>query len=160
MRIHQIVLLLIALGAVLVAPGVQAFERTVAAPDREYLSVTLDLATIVKVPTETATMVIGNPAIADAVLLQDGKGQMVLTPRSYGLTNIMLLDSAGAPLREMMIRVEQAARQTVTVQRGMARETWSCTPRCEQTLTLGDTPEFFNGTNAQIGTRNATAGAR
>lgn len=122
--------------------------------------IALDIASTAWAPDGTTTLVIGNPAIADAVLPRSGDNLMVLTGKSYGMTNIIALDADGRPLGETLVRVEQPATPTVTVMRGTLRETWICAPRCEQTLTLGDNPEFFGNSNAQIGTRNGTASAR
>jgi Flp pilus assembly secretin CpaC len=126
----------------------------------DHKTIALDMASTARVPSGTATLIIGNPAIADAALPQSAVGLMVLTGKSYGMTNIMALDSRGRPLGETMVRVEQPSTPTVTVLRGTARETWICAPRCEQTWTLGDNPDFFGNSNGQIGTRNGTAGAR
>ena len=50
--------------------------------------------------------------------------------------------------------VTAADDKTVVVYRGPDRETYSCTPDCSRRLTLGDTPEFFEKTLAEIITRN------
>jgi hypothetical protein len=163
MRIHRHLFLAAAglLAASAVAQAADGPSTAVLAPtQKEYVRVALDIATLVKVPSDTATLVIGNPIIADALLTQNSGGLLVLTGRSYGVTNIVALNSDGQPLREMIVRVQQAASSTVTVLRGTLRETLTCSPQCEQTLTLGDHPEFFNGSNAQIGARNAASGAK
>jgi hypothetical protein len=118
------------------------------------ITVVLDRAQLVKLPDRVATIVIGNPVIADAAL-QSG-GMMVLTGKSYGATNIIALDRSGAVLMEKSIEV-QGPRDMVTVYRGLERVTYSCTPECERTLTLGDTPPSFEGTATQITARNGLA---
>ena len=55
--------------------------------------VTMDQAKLARVPPRTATLVVGNPLIAD-VSVQAG-GAMVITGKSYGLTNLIALDSSG-----------------------------------------------------------------
>jgi Flp pilus assembly secretin CpaC len=149
------------LAASATAHGQESLASAVRAPaPKEYVTVALDLASLVKVPSETATLVVGNPIIADALLPSDSKGLLVLTGRSYGVTNVLALDHDGTPLREMIVKVQQPSGGTVTVLRGTLRETFTCAPRCEQTMTLGDNPEFFNGSNAQIGARNAISGVK
>jgi Flp pilus assembly secretin CpaC len=54
----------------------------------------LDQAKVLKLPEKTATLVVGNPLIAD-VAVQPG-GIMVVTGKSYGVTNLVALDRGGA----------------------------------------------------------------
>ena len=63
---------------------------------REPVTVHLDQAKLLKLPERTATLVIGNPLIADAVV-QPG-GVVVITAKSYGMTNLVALDRAGTTL--------------------------------------------------------------
>ena len=79
-----------------------------------------------KLPEKVATIVIGNPLIADASV-QAG-GLMVITGKGYGMTNIIALDRAGAVLMEKTIEVAGAAAMSWCVYRGIERETYSCTP--------------------------------
>jgi Flp pilus assembly secretin CpaC len=127
-------------------------------PD-ENLQIALDIATVMRIPEGTYTLAIGNPSIADVTKPQAG-GFTVVTGKSYGATNLLALDSKGETLKEMMIFVSAPAERTVVVQRGLARETWSCAPRCEPTVTLGDAPEYFGGSSGQIGSRNGLATQR
>jgi hypothetical protein len=120
----------------------------------QLLTVRLDQARIEKLPERVSTIVIGNPLIAD-VSLQQG-GLMVLTGKGYGVTNLIALDRSGAVLAEHTVQVE-GPTDGVVVYRGLAKETYSCTPRCERRITLGDAPEFFDATLGQAGARNARA---
>ena len=115
----------------------------------------LDQATIVKLPERVATIVVGNPLIAD-VTIQAG-GMMIVTGKGYGVTNIIALDRSGAVLMDRAIQVLGPQANVVVVYRGVNRESYSCAPICERRITLGDTPEFFEATIAQTGTRNARA---
>src|SRR5262249_34264522 len=89
------------------------------------IEVSIDQARLVKLPERVATLVIGNPLIAD-VTLQPG-GLMVITGKGYGTTNIMALDRAGAVLMERLINVNGPHDEVMVVYRGIARETYSCT---------------------------------
>ena len=61
---------------------------------------------------------------------------------------------------EKEVEVTGAPDKTVVVYRGTERETYSCTPDCSRRLTLGDHPEFFEKTLAEIVARNSqSAGA-
>jgi len=102
----------------------------------------MDQAKLIKLPDKVATIVIGNPMIADASL-QPG-GLMVLTGKGYGVTNVMVLDRAGAVLMEKSIEVQGPDADVVVMYRGIERETYSCTPICERRITLGDGNVFFD----------------
>jgi Flp pilus assembly secretin CpaC len=119
------------------------------------IRVSLDRATLFKVPEETATLVVGNPLIAD-VSVQSG-GVVVVTGKSYGATNIIALDNAGAVLVENSVEVVGPNGSLVLVYRGVERESYSCTPECERRITLGDTANYFNATLGQAGNRNTQA---
>jgi Flp pilus assembly secretin CpaC len=127
-------------------------------PD-ENLRISLDIATVMRIPEGTDTLAIGNPSIADVTKPQSG-GFTVVTGKSYGATNLLALNAKGETLKEMMIFVSAPSERTVVVQRGMVRETWSCAPRCLPTVTLGDSPDYFGGSSGQIGSRNGLATQR
>lgn len=114
------------------------------------IDVVVDQAKLVKVPEQVATIVVGNPLIAD-VALQPG-GAMVVTGKGYGTTNLIVMDRAGQILEERTIQVEGSRDKLVTVFRGIDRETYSCTPVCQRAVTLGDGPTYFNATLNQGGT--------
>jgi Flp pilus assembly secretin CpaC len=76
------------------------------------ISVILDQARLVKLPDRVATIVIGNPVIADAVV-QSG-GWMLITGKGFGATNIVALDRSGAILMEKTVEV-QAPQDVVVV---------------------------------------------
>jgi Flp pilus assembly secretin CpaC len=122
----------------------------------EPLAVVVDQATLVKLPQGVATIVVGNPLIAD-VALQSG-GLMVVTGKGYGTTNLIVLDRAGKQLMDRIIEV-RGPSDTVLVFRGPARESYSCAPNCERRITLGDAPDYFAATLMQSGTRNTSASA-
>lgn len=121
----------------------------------EPIDVIVDQARVVKLPDKVATLVVGNPLIAD-VSLQPG-GTMVVTGKGYGATNVMAIDRSGAVLLDRMIQVEAPTEKLVTVFRGVNRETYSCTPVCQQRITLGDGSDYFKSTLDQVGSRNNQA---
>lgn len=133
----------------------QAAETT--ARLTETVSVQLDLAAVVRIPAGTDTLALGNPAIADVTQPRPGSFAVV-TGKSYGTTNMLALTRDGDVLHEMTIHVKAPENDVnLTVLRGTARETWSCLPRCEPTVTLGDNAEYFGGSAGQIGNRNGLA---
>jgi Flp pilus assembly secretin CpaC len=139
----------LALAAWVAGPSTQAAFAA------DPLTVHLDQATILKLPERTATLVIGNPLIADAVV-QAG-GIAVITAKSYGATNMVALDSSGSALMQRAVRVVGPADRTVVVYRGVERESYSCMPNCERRITVGDTANYFSANLGQVGTLNAQA---
>jgi Flp pilus assembly secretin CpaC len=119
------------------------------------IDVKLDQATLLKLPPNVATVVIGNPMIADAAM-QPG-GLLVITGKGYGSTNMIALDRAGEKLMDRSVEVSGPRDNVVVVYRGVERESYSCTPQCERRITLGDAPPYFESTVAQSGTRNGAA---
>jgi hypothetical protein len=118
------------------------------------VTVVLDQAKVMRLPAGSATIVVGNPLIAD-VSVQSG-GLIVVTGKGYGTTNLLALDGSGAVLSEQSVTVEGPKDQLV-VYRGLERESYSCSPHCERRITLGDGTTFFNTTLGQTGTRNSQA---
>lgn len=116
---------------------------------REPVTVNLDQAKLIKLPERTATLVIGNPLIADAAV-QPG-GVVVLTAKSYGMTNLVALDRNGATLVEYPIQVVGPTDPVVVVFRGTERETYSCVRECERRITLGDTIGYFGANLNAVG---------
>jgi hypothetical protein len=117
--------------------------------------VVMDQASLLKLPDRVATIVVGNPMIAD-VSLQPG-GTMVITGKGYGVTNILVLDRAGTVLMQKTVEVQGPDADVVVMYRGIERETYSCTPICERRLTLGDSNVVFDNGVSQAGSRNALA---
>ena len=126
-----------------------------AAPDPDRIAVNVDQAKLVKLPGGIATIVVGNPLIAD-VTLQNG-GVVVVTGKGYGATNFIALDRTGQVLVDRQIQVEGPTDQLVTVYRGIDRETYSCMPVCQRRITLGDGETYFKATMDQAGFLNSQA---
>ena len=143
-------------------PLAQAFAATLLAitipalaSAAETLNISVDQATLTRLPERVSTIIVGNPLIAD-VTIQSG-GVLVVTGKSFGATNIVALDRAGSVLMEKTVMVQGPRDEVVVVYRGIQRETYSCQPDCERRITLGDTPEFFNTAIGQASARNALA---
>jgi Pilus formation protein N terminal region len=138
------------LGTLLLAP--QGAPTSAAAAD---IGVVLDHARLIRLPERVATIVIGNPLIADAAV-QSG-GLMVVTGKGYGTTNIIALDRSGAVLMEKTIEVVGPREELMVVYRGAVRETYSCSPVCEPRIMPGDGDKFFDGIIGQSTNRSGLA---
>jgi Flp pilus assembly secretin CpaC len=115
----------------------------------------LDRAKLEKLPDRVATIVVGNPLIADANV-QSG-GMMVVTGKGYGVTNVLALDRTGNVLMDKSIEVR--GPDVVVIYKGVERESYNCAPSCERRITLGDSQPYFDSTIGQTGTRNGQAQA-
>src|SRR5882757_11066244 len=92
-------------------------------------TVNVDQAHIMRLPDKVATIVIGNPLIVDASL-QNG-GILVVTGKSFGSTNLLALDRAGKTVLDTTVEVVgPPGANLVVVYKGVARESYSCTPEC------------------------------
>jgi len=129
-----LILALAALAALAVLPA------SAQAATNEPITVKANMARILRISAPAATVIIGNPGVAD-VTIQDPQ-TLVLTGKSYGQTNLIVLDSAGNPVADTIVSVVQAPSDMVTMYVGTARNTLSCEPICQQTVTLGDDQTF------------------
>lgn len=105
-----------------------AVYSSVASADQG-IEVTMNQAKILKLSRAADTIVIGNPEIADASV-QDAS-TVVLTGKGFGVTNLVVLDEAGAPIIDEQVTVTRSTASTVRIYRRAAVQTLSCTPYCE-----------------------------
>lgn len=147
----------VALAAVCLSKPALAADPVPESTASGLVTVRLDQAKLLKLPERTTTLVIGNPLIADASV-QPG-GMVVVTAKSYGMTNLVALDRVGNMLAEYPIQVIGPGDATVVIFRGIERESYSCAPVCEKRITLGDSAPIFGANLTALGTFNAQMGA-
>lgn len=128
-------------GALVLAVAFLGFEAGAAANERA-IRVDLDYARIVKIPQGAQTLVIGNPLIADVTMLKNSQ-LMVITGKSFGTTNLIVLDRTGAQVGESIVTVVPPEDKLV-VQRGAHRESLSCHPKCARAVDLADDIQYMN----------------
>jgi Flp pilus assembly secretin CpaC len=119
-----------------------------ALPVRADVMVDVDRAKVLRVSRPADVVIIGNPAIADATVRDNQT--LIITGKSFGATNLIVLDSAGQTIAEEIITVTQPDDGVVTVYRRASRQSYSCTPDCSPTLSIGDSDAAFSAVNAQI----------
>ena len=93
------------------------------------IEVTMNQAKIVKLTRPADTIVVGNPAIADASV-QDAS-TIVLTGKGFGVTNLVVLDHDGSPIVDEQVTVVRQDASSVRIYRRASVQTMSCTPYCE-----------------------------
>lgn len=143
-----------AAAAFLAATAIATSLPAASATAQELTYVVVDQAFVIRLPSPANAVVIGNPAIADATIMD--ANTLVITGRSFGTTNLIVLDGKGEIITDQLITV-QNADNLVTVFRRDTRQTYSCTPVCAPTLNVGDADPVFESTNDQILARSALA---
>ncbi len=120
--------------------------RSAAAGD---LIVQFDQAQLLRLPRPATEIIIGNPSIADVTL--QGGNILAVTGKTFGITNVIVLDSDRNVIQDQRIIVERDERRMVNLIKGSTKFTFSCTPNCQPNLTPGDDIDFFG----QISKHNA-----
>lgn len=141
------------LAKVLAGPMVIAL---MAAPSQaaDMVKVELDQAKIYRLAAPASTIVIGNPAIADATL-QDAQ-TLIVTGRAYGQTNLIVLDDQGETITDVQLAVLAASENLITVYKGVKRQSMSCLPECQPAAVPGDDAGHFGTILGQISQHNGS----
>jgi len=122
-----------------------------AAAANEPIDVTIDFAKVMKLTQPAHTIIIGNPGIADANV--GDETTLVLTGKTAGTTNLIVLDETGKEVMNSIVRVSSDVRQLTTIFYGATRQTFSCLPVCEQVISVGDDKDRFETATTQIQVR-------
>jgi len=126
------------------------------------IAVKIDEARLVRLDEDAAEIILGNPSIADVAV--QGVRLLVITGKSYGSTNLIVLDSAGGTILSTRLGVAPNDDQLVTVYRGTLRQSLHCTPDCQHVLTIGDDRTQFEqlaeSMQKKFGVSNAAAGGQ
>ncbi|NGP17252.1 pilus assembly protein N-terminal domain-containing protein [Devosia aurantiaca] len=133
------------LAAIVVALGL-ALPMPIQAQDGAPVSVNVNMARVLRISAPAATVIVGNPGIAD-VTIQDPL-TLILTGKSYGQTNLIVLNTAGEPIADTLVEVVQMQAGIMTVYQGQARTTLSCAPVCQPVVMMGDDTGFASETLA------------
>lgn len=88
-----------------------------------------------------ATVMVGNPAIADVSV--HGPQLLYVLARSYGRTDLIALDAAGKEIAQFEVDVVAPKSSAVTLMRGSEQLTYNCTPRCEPVVDPADSKDVF-----------------
>ncbi|CAN7433296.1 hypothetical protein EXN32_03215 [Agrobacterium tumefaciens] len=105
----------------------------------DILRVSMNHARVLRLDRAVSKVIVGNSKVADATVAD--ATTIVLTGRSFGTTNLVLLDADGNPIVDERILVSIDEGNTVRVFRQTERTVLSCTPNCEQhSQNSGDQP--------------------
>jgi len=105
------------------------------------LVVKYDQSQLLRLPRPAAEIIIGNPTVAD-VSIQAGN-LLVITGKSFGLTNIIALDAERNVIQDQRVLVQRDELKVVNLHKGGKRETYNCSPQCNPTITIGDETKYF-----------------
>jgi Flp pilus assembly secretin CpaC len=138
------------LGRLLVLPllaGIAAFAVAAGAPSQasassQDLIVNYDQSQLLKLPRPVTEIIIGNPAIAD-VTVQKGD-LLVITGKTFGITNMIALDAERKIVLETRIMVKRDEAKVVNLMRGTLRQSYNCTPQCNPSIVIGDENTYFD----------------
>jgi Flp pilus assembly secretin CpaC len=136
---HRAFILALMAGALLLA-GITQLR----AQGFDDIIVTYDQSQILRLSRPAAEIIIGNPVIAD-VAVQSGN-VLVITGKSFGITNMIALDANKQIIFDRRIFVKRDDARVVNLQRGPQRQTYNCTPNCNPSVTIGDDQAYFDTT--------------
>jgi Flp pilus assembly secretin CpaC len=126
-----------------VAPVKHAFVRvlvaaclltgTLGAPavaQEDMIRVSMDHARIIKLDREISKVIVGSSAVADVAVAD--ANTIVLTGKSYGTTNLVILDPDGQAIVDETVLVSVDEANTLRIYRQTERSVFSCAPACEE----------------------------
>lgn len=127
--------------ALLVSLALVALSNAATTAHAADLIVRYDQSQLLRLPRAATEVIIGNPSIADVAL--QGGNLLVVTGKTFGITNVIALDAERNVIQDQRVIVERDDRRVVNLHKGGSRYTFSCTPNCEPNLTIGDDQDFF-----------------
>lgn len=106
------------------------------------LVVRYDQSQILRLPRPVAELIIGNPSIADITV--QGADMLVITGKTFGVTNVIALDADRNVIQDQRVIVQRDEQRMVNLHKGAMRQSFTCTPACQPTITIGDDPAYFD----------------
>ena len=106
------------------------------------LVVRYDQSQLIRLPRAISEVIIGNPSIADVTV--QGGNLLVVTGKTFGVTNIIALDADRNVIQDQRVVVEQDDRRTVSLYKGAQRQSFTCAPTCTPAIVIGDDPTYFD----------------
>jgi Flp pilus assembly secretin CpaC len=105
---------------------------------------TVDQTVALKIPGSANSVVVGNASVAD-VAMHDAN-TLLVTGKSFGTTNLMVLDRAGRTIYANQLSVGGQTDSDMTIVRAGGTYTYSCVEKCRSTATVGDVSAYFQET--------------
>jgi hypothetical protein len=133
---------LVVLAALLISEKARAADLVVA----------YDQSQLLRLPRPAASVIIGNPSIADVAI--QGGNLLVVTGKTFGVTNIIALDAERNIIQDQRVVVQRDEVRIVNLTKGGLRQSYSCTPNCSPTLTIGDDTTYFDMISKHASTKS------
>ncbi|HRD75201.1 MAG TPA: pilus assembly protein N-terminal domain-containing protein [Hyphomicrobiaceae bacterium] len=127
--------------AKLAAVAVVAAVVTAAPVSAADLIVKYDQSQIIRLDRPVAEIIIGNSTIADVSV--QAPQMLVVTGKTFGITNVIILDASRQTIAEHRIIVQRDEVNIVTLHAAAKRQSYNCTPRCNPSLVVGDDLNYF-----------------
>jgi len=105
------------------------------------LIVKYDQSQIIRLDRPVAEIIIGNSTIADVAV--QAPTMLVVTGKTFGITNVIILDASRQIIAEHRIVVQRDEVNIVTLHAAAKRQSYNCTPRCNPSLVVGDDLNYF-----------------
>jgi enolase len=121
--------------------AVSAHVAMAPAANAQDLVVKYDQSQLLRLPRPVAEIIIGNPSVADVTV--QSTNLLVITGKTFGITNVIALDSDRNVIQDQRVVVVRDQGQFVSVYKGTKRETYSCAPACNPALMAGDDGKYF-----------------
>jgi hypothetical protein len=138
------------LASVIGLAGIATVSTTAVAEPVVKLDV--DDARIVRLSAQASTLVVSNPMFADASIQGD---KLVVIGKNTGRTKIIVLDLDGNQIANLMVKVQRAEDQVVSVYRSGVRRSYTCEPFCDQPLIVNDDHGHYKEQNDEISGKTA-----
>jgi len=116
---------------------------------KDQIMVEIGKTSILRLDRAFSAVIIGNPNVAD-VTAHNSK-ILFLSGKTYGTTNLLILDSNDRTVYESDVAVVSNSANLVTIQRGGDEFTYDCAPSCRPNPTVGDNLDHFDRVFGQIG---------
>ena len=127
----------------------------------EEFSVDINKTQLLRLPVAAATVVVGNPEIADISV--HSPTMLFVVGRGYGVTNVIVLDDLGQVVLDTDIKVSTGSGTTGkrVLFAGKGWKSYDCSPFCQPAPVLGNDPRFvaqFKGQSQIIDNTSAPIG--
>ena len=136
------------------------FLSSSAAFAAERMTVKMDESVLLNISGQPGSVVIGNPSIADATALGT---KVLLHGRSYGTTNLIILDPEGKELVSFDLTVVVGSNDNVALFKNGDRFSYVCAPLCQVSMQIGDNGDYtaaqieLNGGKIKLATGQSSA---
>jgi hypothetical protein len=127
---------------------------------KERMTVKMDESVLLNISGQPGSVVIGNPSIADATALGS---KVLLHGRSYGTTNLIILDSAGREIVSFDLTVIVGSNDNIALFKNAERFSYVCAPLCQVSMQIGDNGNYtaqqleLNGGKIKLATGQSSA---